>query len=190
MHFAPFAYIYTAVPMQTRPARGRRARAREPATSCHGTRATAAVVYSLGRSEAHDGHAQGGLLMLVGLATPHGQLTRLNLSSASMVCSTTGAQLQNVNEHAARRLFSMIVGQLEAMRDEIGELRAAKEALTERVMRRACERYAWREAAVASKNEEASSRPTDRGIPDRDPNRTGIGIRRRRSPAHGRRPGL
>ena len=80
--------------------------------------------------------------------------------------------IESVNEQAARQLFSMLVGQVEAMRDEIGELRAAKEALTERVMRLEHVNDTLGEpATVTSKNEEAplNSRPRT------DPaNRTGI----------------
>ena len=76
------------------------------------------------------GLRRSGLLMLVGLAA----LARAAdpaepfISKYGMFNSAQPKiAIESVNEHAARQLFSMIVGQLEAMRDEIGELLKGRE---------------------------------------------------------------
>ena len=107
-----------------------------------------------------------GLLMLVGLATlaraadpadPVIQLDVLDSAAAKLA-------IGSVHGQPARELFRMIIGQVEAMRDEMGELRADNAALIERVVRLEHVNAERGElaATVAAKNEEA---PRNEGGP-------------------------
>ena len=113
------------------------------------------------------GSRRCGLLMLVGLATLARAADPFISLDGTRMLDNVAAQVAigRVNDEPARQLFSMVIGQLsqlEAMRDEISQLRVVKEALTERVMRlEHVDDSRGEPATVASTNEEAplKSRP-------------------------------
>ena len=107
-----------------------------------------------------------GLLMLVGLATLARAADPADPFIQHDVLDSAAAKLAigSVHGQPARELFRMIIGQVEAMRDEMGELRADNAALIERVVRLEHVNAERGElaATVAAKNEEA---PRNEGGP-------------------------
>ena len=100
----------------------------------------------------------GKLLMFVGLATLAWAAEPADHFIQHGVLDSAAAKLAigSVHGQPARQLFSMVIGELEAMRDEIGELRAVKAALIERVVRlEHVNDERGEPATVAAKNEEA-----------------------------------